>query len=255
MIGESRVSPNTRRILRTVDHGTLWLARHWLGLFLAGYGAWVLLPFLSPVLMQAGATGAGDALYFVYSFFCHQLPERSLFFFGPKPMYSLAEIGRVWSTENAMVLRQFVGNPEMGWKMAWSDRMISTYGGVWVGGLLYALLRRRSPRLSLVAWLVLGILPLGLDGASHMLNDVLAGTTGLGFRDTNAWLAALTGYALPASFYMGDALGSFNSWMRWITGLLFGLTTVFAVFPLVEPAMQDMARDATRQLERLEAYE
>ncbi len=96
--------------------------------------------------------------------------------------------------------------------------MISTYGGLWLGGLIYALLGKRAPRISILAWILIGVLPIGLDGLSHMLNDVLAGTTGTGFRDTNSWLQALTLNALPQSFYVGDQLGSFNSWARWITG-------------------------------------
>jgi hypothetical protein len=36
-------------------------------------------------------------------------------------MYSLPEIQTAWQeTFNPLILRQFVGNPEMGWKMAWS---------------------------------------------------------------------------------------------------------------------------------------
>jgi hypothetical protein len=34
--------------------------------------------------------GGGKAVYFIY-LFCHQLPERSFFFFGEKTMYSLSE--------------------------------------------------------------------------------------------------------------------------------------------------------------------
>jgi hypothetical protein len=61
---------------------------------------------------------------------------------------------------------------------------------------------------------------------------VLAGI-GQGFRDSNLWLAVITNNALSASFYVGDALGSFNSWMRFITGLLAGLGIVWFVFPYV----------------------
>ena len=244
--------PATHRFIKTVDNLTLFISRHWMTVFIVVYGIWVLAPFTAPFLMAAGATGAGNALYAVYSLFCHQLPERSFFFFGPKPMYSLAEIGAVWPTDNALILRQFVGNTEMGWKMAWSDRMISVYGGVWLGGILYGLSKGRL-RMPLLAWALIGVLPLGIDGVSHMLNDILAGTTGLGFRDTNAWLAALTGNLLPQSFYAGDALGSFNSWARWITGFLFAFTTVFALFPIIGDSMELTARDAERQLMRLTA--
>jgi hypothetical protein len=35
------------------------------------------------------------------------------------------------------------------------------------------------------------------------------------------------------SFYYGDALGSFNSWARLITGLLAGLGITWLVFPFI----------------------
>lgn len=42
------------------------------------------------------------------------------------------------------------------------------------------------------------------------------------------WLANLTGGSFPTNFYAGDAFGSFNSWMRLTTGLIFGVTLVWA---------------------------
>jgi hypothetical protein len=54
---------------------------------------------------------------------------------------------------------------------------------------------------------------------------------GQGFRDTNEWLRMLTRNAFPATFYVGDALGSFNSLMRLFSGLLAGLGIVWFVLP------------------------
>lgn len=257
MVNQTQISPGTLRIIKTVDRFAMFVGRHWLASFVLVYGAWVLVPFTAPFLMHAGLTGPGDAIYFFYSFFCHQLPERSFFLYGPKLMYSLDEIGRVWSTENAAVLRQFVGNDQMGWKMAWSDRMISTYGGVWLGALIYAVLSlfRRVPRVSIKFWILVGCLPLALDGFSHMANDLVAGTTGAGFRDTNDWLRALTLNLFPGSFYYGDALGSFNSLARWFTGILFGIVTALAIFPIVGEAMHDMASQSADQFNRVLARE
>lgn len=255
MVTQSPVSPATRRVIYTVDTIALFVVRHWLAVFLVLYGTWVWLPFLAPILMHIGATSPANTLYFIYSFFCHQLPERSIFFFGPQPMYSLQQIGQVWSTENQLVLRQFIGTPEMGWKMAWSDRMISTYGGVWLGALVYAILGKRAPRVSLALWIALGILPIGLDGFSHFVNDIVAGSSGLGFRDTNDWLRALTANAFPDSFYYGNEFGSFNSDARWITGLLFGFTTVFAIFPIIRDSLIETRRDLEYQLARIRAVQ
>jgi uncharacterized membrane protein len=179
--------------------------------------------------MKLGLTTAGNALYFIYSFFCHQLPERSFFLFGEKTMYSLGEIQAVWQdTANPMILRKFIGNETMGWKVAWSDRMISFYTSVWLFALAGWPLRRRIKPLSWLAFALL-LLPMIVDGSTHAGSD-LAGI-GLGFRDTNQWLVNLTNNSFPATFYAGDALGSFNSWARFISGLLAGLGIVWLALP------------------------
>lgn len=169
--------------------------------------------------------------------------------------YSLAEIGAVWQYDNILTLRQFVGNSALGWKVAWSDRMVAMYGSLWIGGILFALFRQRHPErsrrtnLSLVAWVYLGVLPMAVDGFSHLANDVVAGISGTGFRDTNAWLQILTGNIFPATFYAGDAVGSFNNLARLVTGVLFGLTTIGFVYPFVETTMRDLERQTRMQLE------
>ena len=184
-----------------------------------GYGVWVITPFLAPILMHLGQTEVAGLIYKVYSFFCHQLPQRSFFLFGVKPMYSLAEIQAAWkATTDPLILRQFIGNPVMGWKVAWSDRMVSFYTSVWVFTALrwfWGTGSNKSPLTSLVF-----LVPMAGDGFSHFISD-LSGI-GQGFRTNNLWLVALTGNALPVWFYSGDALGSFNSWMRLLTGLLAG---------------------------------
>ncbi|HET9590033.1 MAG TPA: DUF2085 domain-containing protein [Anaerolineales bacterium] len=208
-----------------------WIADHWFAAFLFIYGLWVFTPFLAPVFMNIGWSGAGKAIYFIYSFFCHQLPERSFFFFGAKSMYSLSEIQAAWQdTVNPMILRQFIGNETMGWKIAWSDRMISFYTSIWLFALLWFPFRRRMKALSWWGLLLL-LLPMAVDGGTHAISD-LAGI-GQGFRDTNMWLAALTNNSLPAAFYAGDARGSFNSVMRFLTGLLAGLGIVWFAFPYI----------------------
>jgi len=218
---------------RTFDE---WLGDNWIKLFLFVYGFWVFLPFLAPVFMQAGWTGPAKTLYAIYSFLCHQLPQRSLFLFGQKAMYSLTEIQAAWqNTFDPLVLRKFIGDPSMGWKIAWSDRMISFYGGVWLFGLLWLPFRNRVKQ---VPWwgFILLLLPMMVDGVSHFVSDIAG--PGQGFRDTNTWLVNLSNYAFPAWFYAGDALGSFNSWTRWITGLLAGLGLVWFAFPSIDSAFK-----------------
>jgi uncharacterized membrane protein len=209
-----------------------WASIHWLGIFLTVYGLWVFTPFLAPVFMLMGWTGIGKGIYFVYSFFCHQLPERSFFFFGQQSMYSLSQIQAAWqNTADPIILRQFIGNEGMGWKVAWSDRMISFYSSVWLFAIAWIPFRKRVAPLSFLGFALL-LLPMALDGGTHLISD-FAGI-GQGFRDTNQWLAILTNHTLPVSFLIGDALGSFNSWARIITGLLAGLGIVWLAFPHLE---------------------
>jgi uncharacterized membrane protein len=180
--------------------------------------------------MEMGWIGAGTAIYRIYATQCHQLPQRSFFLFGNQPMYSLAEIQTNWqNTNNPMILRQFIGETGMGWKVAWSDRMVFMYSTILIWGVLFWLLRKRLKPLPMWGLLLL-LIPMGIDGFTHLVSDFTAGI-GLGFRFSNAWLAALTSNAFPATFYVGDSLGSFNSWMRLITGLLFSLGIVWALYP------------------------
>ncbi len=208
-----------------------WLVKSWIGVFLVVFGLWVFLPLLAPVFMHIGWSAAGRVIYIIYSFFCHQLPERSYFLFGQKPMYNLAEIQTAWQrTINPFMLRQFIGDPTMGWKVAWSDRMISFYTSIWLFVVIWLPFRRKAQPLS---WWAFGLLlvPMVLDGGTHAISD-LAGI-GRGFRDSNLWLENLTQNALPAWFYAGDALGSFNSWMRNLTGVIAGFAVVWLAFPVV----------------------
>lgn len=228
-----------------------WAARHWLWMFSVGWGVVVGLPFLAPVFMQVGWPTAGRAIYTLYSFFCHQLPQRSFFLFGPKPMFSLADLQAfLQSTADPIVLRQFIGNDQLGWKVAWSDRMVSMYTAMLPVSWIWYIFRKHLGELPTVGFALL-LLPMGLDGGSHLLSD-LAGL-GQGFRDSNTWLADLTGSVFPAWFYAGDAWGSFNSIMRIGTGVLFAIGVVWFIFPYLEEAFLKIRTGYETRFNRLEA--
>jgi uncharacterized membrane protein len=202
---------------------------------------YVGLPWLAPLFMKLGWESAGKAIYLLYTPLCHQLPQRSFFLFGSQPMYSLQKIQTVWQdTSDPLILRQFVGGPGMGWKVAWSDRMVFMYTTILLWGILFWFLRKRIKALPWWGLLVF-LLPMAVDGSTHLISDFTAGI-GLGFRDTNAWLAFLTIDTFPATFYAGDGLGSFNSWMRLITGLLFSLGLVWFLYPRLHISFANTAR-------------
>jgi len=73
---------------------------------------------------------------------------------------------------------------------------------------------------------------------------------GNGFRDSNAWLAALTGNMFPTTFYSGDGLDSFNSWMRLLTGILFGIGVVWLAYPYLNDAFADIAAEIENKFKR-----
>ena len=214
--------------------------RHWLALILTAMLIFVSVPFLAPVAMHLGWSGVGNLIYFLYSPFCHQLPQRSWFLFGDKLTYTLGEIAQVYPHLEAWQLRRFTGEPGMGWKVAWSDRMISFYFLTPVFGLVYGLVRTVGWRVRPIPFklLLLLLLPMTLDGVTHLVNDLVFGVTGNGFRDTNAWLALLTGHAFPG-FYAGDHFGTFNWWMRLLTGMVAAWGLAFWVFPWIDRLMAD----------------
>lgn len=208
------------------------ITRYWLLITSVILGFYIGLPFLAPVFMKLGWDTPARAIYIIYSFLCHQLPQRSYFLFGSNLTYSLPEIQSVWqNTLNPLILRQFIGNPEMGWKVAWSDRMVSMFTSLWLFGILWWSLRRR---LKPLPWwgFVLFLLPMAWDGSSHLVSDMFG--IGQGFRDSNTWLAVLTNHSFTPGFYAGDAWGSFNSLMRLLTGVLFGAGVVWFGFPYLD---------------------
>jgi uncharacterized membrane protein len=229
-----------------LERWTVRFSRRWMLYLSLILGLYVGLPFLAPVFMSLGWGAPARVIYFIYSFLCHQLPQRSFFLFGSRVSYSLPEIQAAWHNSiNPLVLRQFIGSPEMGWKVAWSDRMVSMFTSLWLFGMLWRLLGRRLRPLPWWGFLLF-LLPLAVDGGSHVISD-LSGI-GQGFRDSNAWLAILTNHALPSTFYAGDAWGSFNSLLRLLTGILFGVGAVWFGFPYLDEAFSQQVRDVDSRL-------
>jgi hypothetical protein len=242
-------STTNQLLVQGIDRIICLLLRYWLVLMLVPLILFVTGPFLAPVAMHLGWTGLGEAIYWLYTPFCHQLPQRSWFLFGEKLTYSFREITDVFPATDVWTLRRFYGTPEMGWKVAWSDRMISFYTLIPVFGLLSVLFRHagwkvRPLPLQALLW-TLG--PLGIDGFTHLLNDIFVGDYASGFRDTNYWLVVLTGNAYP-NFYAGDSLGTFNWWMRLLTGVVAAWGIAFTIFPFVGEFMrQEAHRYCTHQ--------
>lgn len=250
------VTGTTRTMVVTIDRFVLWLSRHWLGVFNVAAALYVGLPILAPILMNAGATGAARTIYAAYSPMCHQMAFRSFFLFGDQYAYprelagteltpfesytpELAEFQGV-SPENSggffAAARAFLGNNEMGYKMALCERDIGIYFFVLVGGLIFALLRRRYniKPLPILAFILIGMGPIGLDGFSQLFSYMFQGSE-----------SGLTGFL--ANVF---ALRESTPLLRSLTGAWFGLTLVWLAYPHVNLGMKDTEIELTEKLVR-----
>ncbi len=227
-------------INRFSERVALWLMRHWLLLTILLLGVWNALPWLAPMFMALGWEAPARGIYALYALFCHQLPQRSWFLFGPQFTYSknsiLLAMNGTLDPVIPRTMRSFIGSPEMGWKLAWSDRMVSFYGGWFVVALLYGLVRDRWQGMHW-KWMLVLLLPLVIDGGTHLLSDL--GGLREGFRETNTWLAILTNHRFAPDFYAGDQWGSFNSIARLVTGLLGAIGLMGFVLPYFDRVMKE----------------
>ena len=244
----------TRYVATVIEGITTFLTAHWLFFVNGFFGALIVGALLAPIFMELGWTKVGRLTYTIYSFTCHQLPERSYFFFTPQGVitsYSKQDvIADGADPRNVLTLRKYIGSPEMGWKSGFSDRMFSMYGGAFLGGVIYWLLSQKRVMNPIPIWLmILLTLPMAIDGTSHLISEI----TLSGFRDANEWAKPIFGVQSP-EFYTGATIGTLNSNLRLITGLLFGLGTMLFAYPLIGYGFDDLAQEAERMRIRNEVW-
>lgn len=241
----NRQNPNRRTALR-LNLMTLWLSNHWLRVALVIVGLYSTLPFAAPTLMKLGLTGPANVLYTLYSPFCHQFAFRSFFLYGEQVTYPRTLAGSeqkpfeqyidnmpefdpnrlvpifgtfqrigdpyLFSPGFQAAAREFIGNPQMGYKTTLCERDVAIYLAIFVGGLLYTRVRYRLRPVPIWLYVWLGILPIAIDGGSQLLGN----------PPFNIWMQRET---LPI--------------YRVITGALFGLMNVWLAFPYLELSMRE----------------
>jgi len=195
------------RLTVFLDKQVFWLAKHWLflvNLVIAVYGG---LPILAPWLMALGYTLPAKIIYTVYKPLCHQLPQRSFFLFGPRLAYSLETLRELLGPETLAtnsLARAFIGNPALGYKMAYCQRDAAMYSSMLLAGMVFGLVRHRLKPLTFTRYLIF-LAPLAVDGLAQLL----------GFYE--------------------------STWrLRTITGGLFGLASVWFAYPYLEAGMGDL---------------
>jgi uncharacterized membrane protein len=199
-----------------------WLSHRYMIVFNLFLSFYVGLAMLAPVLQANQIYVPSKIIYVVYGRLCHQLSFRSWFLFGEQAAYprEIAQLDHLTTYEEATgndpfdleTAYKFIGNDVMGYKVALCQRDIAIYGGILIFGLIFSLTGRKIPSLSIWAWFILGILPIGLDGVSQIVSQLPINV--LPLRESTPLL-------------------------RTITGGLFGFSTAWFGYPIVEEAMAD----------------
>ncbi len=214
------------------DRALYWISRHYLALLNFVMLLYFGLPILAPVFMHAGLTAPANIIYTLYKPLCHQFGFRSFFLFGEQAYYPLEEAGipGVITFEAATGLqdvrnplafsryeaRQFTGNETMGYKIALCERDLAIYAAIFLFGVLYAASGRRLKPLHWMLWILIGIVPVGLDGFSQLFSQMEWG-----------WLMRLLPYRESTPF------------LRVLTGGLFGFATAWFAYPAIEESMAE----------------
>jgi len=206
------------------------LSRHWLALFNSLLFLYVSVPFLAAVFMNAGMVGPANLIYRIYSPLCHQLAYRSWFVFGEQSHYPLASEGMPLTSyeeisgldeDDVFGAKAFIGNDEVGYKVAFCQRDVAIYGSMFLAGVVYAFSRDKIKPLPLLLWLLIGIVPMALDGGTQLLSSL-------------PW------FTLP--------LRESTPLLRTITGALFGITNVWMAYPYLQESMVEINLMATTNL-------
>lgn len=215
------------RSITSSDKISYWISRHYLAAFNFLLLLYVGLPFAAPVMMKMNLTFPAQIIYKVYSPLCHQLAFRSWFLYGEQAYYprTIAGIQDVHSYEelinpdstDIITARNFIGNDQLGYKVAFCERDVAIYGMMFVFGVFYSLTGRRLRSVPWYVWMVFGMGPIGLDGVSQLPSIVANLPIWLPLRESTPFL-------------------------RTLTGGLFGWMTAWYLFPMIEETMRETRR-------------
>jgi uncharacterized membrane protein len=229
--------------VNNADHLSYWLSKHYLALFNFILLLYVGIPFLAPVFKKISWNGPAEIIYKLYSPLCHQWAFRSYFLFGEQSYYphAAAKIPGIFSFEQVsgitdindpgrIAARRFEGSPFLGYKIAFCERDVAIWGAMAFFGLLFAVTSRRLPKLHWMVWILLGVVPIGVDGFSQLFSQIPV-----------AFIQAILPYRETTPF------------LRTLTGFLFGFSTAWFIFPLIEETMSDTRRMISRKIASLKA--
>ncbi len=202
-----------QRITYVLTHFMRWFSGHWLFMANLAVAIYVGLPLLAPVLMHARYERPAGLIYLLFRPLCHQLPERSLFLYGPQWIYSHNQLTQL---TGQLVPQRYIGDPQIGYKVAICQRCMAIYLSTLLFGILFGSVRKYLKPLPLKALFAI-IAPLAIDGLGQLV--------GLW---SSTWLS------------------------RAVTGTLFGLGCVWFAYPYLERGMTEIQRETAQRLAQWE---
>jgi uncharacterized membrane protein len=228
------------------DRFAWWFSKRYMLVFNLFVLFYVGLPVLAPVFQNAGAIAPANAIYWAYGGLCHQLSYRSFFLFGEQPIYPRAAAGvegfqtfneATGLDENAIFpARQFRGDDQVGYKTALCQRDLAIYGSILFFGILFVVVGKIIRPLPWWAWILVGIFPIALDGGTQVVGMLFASFEG------SIW------ETLSQLFPPRES----TPFLRVLTGFLFGFTTAWFGYPLVEESMVETRLALTKKFAQLE---
>jgi len=230
-INDKTFQMNTLRTqkINQADKISYWISKHYLAIFNMFLILYIGIPFLAPIFKKAGWNAPAEVIYKIYRPLCHQWAFRSFFLFGEQAYYphASAKIPGLLTFEQVsgitdmtdpsrLQARQFEGDPLLGFKIALCERDVAIWGAMALFGMVFALTGRKLPKLHWLIWVLVGLGPIGLDGFSQLFSQI-----------PNTFIQTILPYRESSPL------------LRTLTGFLFGITTAWFMFPLIEESMAD----------------
>jgi len=227
-----QVNTSRTQTISKADKISYWISKHYLAIFNLFLILYIGIPFLAPIFKEAGWNTPAEMIYKIYRPLCHQWAFRSFFLFGEQAYYphAAAKIPGVLTFEQVsgitdltdpsrLQARVFEGNSLLGYKIALCERDVAIWGAMALFGVVYAFTGRKLPKLHWLIWVLVGLGPIGLDGFSQLFSQI-----------PSTIIQSILPYRESTPL------------LRTLTGFLFGLTTAWFMFPLIEESMADTRR-------------
>ncbi len=181
---------------------------------------YAFLPFLSPILFSFDSESKlAIGIQNIYSKFCHQRPQSSLFLFGNKDsqfFYTLEELKElevVPKDSNVSSGFGYWGNEEVGYKVAFCIRDIGIYTTLALAGFFLVSFMNFKKKIKKFHWLLIlsFMLPMAFDGLLQVFVMLFE----------PSWI--------PEWYLLSMT-------KKFLTGLLFGLGAALLIFPNLKEA-------------------